>query len=86
MAKACPGTPPCGLAWRSTRPDRSSGQRDGNEDGAEFPRSAYIAPTRDFLLTGGFLETRVDIGGQGRNRTVDTRIFNPLLYQLSYLA
>jgi hypothetical protein len=26
------------------------------------------------------------IGGQGRNRTTDTRIFNPLLYQLSYLA
>ncbi len=25
-------------------------------------------------------------GGQGRNRTNDTRIFNPLLYQLSYLA
>ena len=25
-------------------------------------------------------------GGQGRNRTTDTRIFNPLLYQLSYLA
>jgi hypothetical protein len=25
-------------------------------------------------------------GGQGRNRTIDTRIFNPLLYQLSYLA
>jgi hypothetical protein len=29
------------------------------------------------LLTGG---------GQGRNRTADTRIFSPLLYQLSYLA
>lgn len=28
----------------------------------------------------------VFFGGQGRNRTVDTRIFNPLLYQLSYLA
>ena len=28
----------------------------------------------------------VDIGGQGRNRTTDTRIFSPLLYQLSYLA
>jgi hypothetical protein len=27
-----------------------------------------------------------EIGGQGRNRTTDTRIFNPLLYQLSYLA
>ena len=23
-------------------------------------------------------------GGLGRNRTTDTRIFNPLLYQLSY--
>ena len=28
----------------------------------------------------------VEDGGQGRNRTTDTRIFNPLLYQLSYLA
>ena len=28
-----------------------------------------------------------DIGGaQSRNRTSDTRIFNPLLYQLSYLG
>ena len=26
------------------------------------------------------------IGGQGWNRTSDTRIFSPLLYQLSYLA
>ena len=26
------------------------------------------------------------LGGQGRNRTADTRIFNPLLYRLSYLA
>ncbi|GBG13835.1 uncharacterized protein NMK_1386 [Novimethylophilus kurashikiensis] len=26
------------------------------------------------------------LGGQGQNRTADTRIFNPLLYQLSYLA
>ena len=30
-------------------------------------------------LGGGF-------GGQGGNRTPDTGIFNPLLYQLSYLA
>ncbi len=29
---------------------------------------------------------RLTNGGQGRNRTVDTRIFSPLLYQLSYLA
>jgi len=24
-----------------------------------------------------------NLGGQSRNRTTDTRIFNPLLYQLS---
>ena len=27
-----------------------------------------------------------EIGGQGRNRTSDTRIFSAVLYQLSYLA
>jgi hypothetical protein len=26
------------------------------------------------------------LGGRGRNRTTDTRIFSPLLYRLSYLA
>ena len=33
---------------------------------------------------GGFLG--VLSGGQERDRTADTRIFSPLLYQLSYLA
>ena len=28
----------------------------------------------------------VFVGGQERDRTADTRIFSPLLYQLSYLA
>ena len=40
----------------------------------------------DFTVT---YVTGMDIdsnGGQGRNRTTDTRIFSPLLYQLSYLA
>jgi hypothetical protein len=32
------------------------------------------------------LSARAKDGGQGRNRTIDTRIFSPLLYQLSYLA
>ena len=27
-----------------------------------------------------------NFGGLGRDRTIDTRIFNPLLYQLSYRA
>ena len=26
------------------------------------------------------------MGGDGRNRTADTRIFSPLLYQLSYIT
>jgi hypothetical protein len=30
--------------------------------------------------------TRCATSGQGQNRTADTRIFSPLLYQLSYLA
>ena len=28
----------------------------------------------------------MNVGGLGRNRTTDTRIFNPLLYRLSYRA
>jgi hypothetical protein len=28
----------------------------------------------------------LNTGGLGRNRTTDTRIFNPLLYRLSYRA
>jgi hypothetical protein len=29
---------------------------------------------------------RIQKGAQGRDRTTDTRIFSPLLYQLSYLG
>ena len=36
--------------------------------------------------SGASLSGKGRDGGQGRNRTIDTRIFNPLLYQLSYLA
>jgi hypothetical protein len=33
------------------------------------------------------LDTKIrKYGGLGRNRTTDTRIFNPLLYRLSYRA
>ena len=31
-------------------------------------------------------EKQEETGGLGRNRTTDTRIFNPLLYRLSYRA
>jgi hypothetical protein len=33
-----------------------------------------------------FLNVLRILGGPGRNRTTDTRIFNPLLYRLSYQA
>ena len=38
------------------------------------------APTRRIW------QLRLGNGAQGRNRTSDTRIFSPLLYQLSYLG
>ncbi len=31
-------------------------------------------------------EHAAEFGGLGQNRTADTRIFNPLLYRLSYQA
>ena len=45
------------------------------------PRSP---PDRRATLAGA--RTTGSDGGQGRNRTADTRIFSPLLYRLSYLA
>ena len=33
-----------------------------------------------------FSPISMKFGGQERDRTADTRIFSPLLYQLSYLA
>jgi len=37
-------------------------------------------------LAGALVVSACVTSGQGRNRTADTRIFSPLLYQLSYLA
>ena len=50
---------------------------------AIFPRNRTTGKEK-----GGqaFAQPPVLSGGQGRNRTNDTRIFSPLLYQLSYLA
>ena len=46
-----------------------------------------IGPVRrNFARTAGRQRYQGKNGGQGRNRTNDTRIFSPLLYQLSYLA
>ena len=43
----------------------------------------YLQRLKKTVFTGVFW---VFLGGQERDRTADTRIFSPLLYQLSYLA
>ena len=51
--------------------------------------SASFRKTRDrgdYVGSASSRNKRDGNGGQGRNRTNDTRIFSPLLYQLSYLA
>ena len=51
--------------------------------------SAHRETARHGAVTGGAghgVWARGAKNGQGRNRTGDTRIFSPLLYQLSYLS
>ena len=45
-----------------------------------FYLSNYVNTKKPFSDENGIL------GAQTRNRTADTRIFNPLLYRLSYLG
>ena len=48
--------------------------------------SAYMTGFAAQMKTALIAESRMFSGGPGRNRTTDTRIFNPLLYRLSYQA
>jgi hypothetical protein len=50
--------------------------------GGRKPAYCYRTPKMQNAPRGGVLH----FGGLGRNRTTDTRIFNPLLYRLSYQA
>ena len=45
-----------------------------------------ITLTEQIKKPQALMHLRFIDGGSGRNRTTDTRIFNPLLYQLSYRA
>ena len=49
---------------------------------ANSPRQGDVPPPSSVLSSTRYFR----YGGQGRNRTADTRIFSPLLYLLSYLA
>ena len=63
----------------SGRRDMACGTRKIGRIPAQCGESTDVKkPNREGL---GF-----ESGGLGRNRTTDTRIFNPLLYQLSYRA
>ena len=55
--------------------------KSGGEWPALAPRAAGDREVRRGVRELSRLES-----GQGRSRTADTRIFSPLLYQLSYLA
>jgi len=50
------------------------------------PKCLPLMTTRGLRRAANSPTKSDDYGGQGRNRTADTGIFNPLLYQLSYLA
>ena len=52
----------------------------GADDGA---RTRYLHLGKVALYRMSYIRT---VGASGRNRTSDTRIFSPLLYQLSYLG
>ena len=56
---------------------------------AKLTERGYIMVTHNQnpeTKKAAFLQPFVLFGGPGRNRTTDTRIFNPLLYRLSYQA
>ena len=71
---------------RSTRKHsgHSRAMRDASSDSTCIKRHKRSAPRSKKLCRATTYEGAC--GGRGRNRTADTGIFNPLLYQLSYPA
>ena len=72
---------PFAVAW-SGEPVRLRGL----EWGRKHTRWAYTHALDTKTPEGRGAVRAFESGGQGRNRTTDTRIFSPLLCQLSYLA
>ena len=60
-------------------------QRIHNDLAGRHLLNAQKAPDRSASQSSHRIH-KEDCGAQSRNRTSDTRIFNPLLYQLSYLG
>ncbi len=72
--------------WRLFAVCSSRGDRIRTYD-IQLPKLAlYQAELRPVMLPDKMLKSGYKKSGSGRVRTADTRIFNPLLYQLSYRA
>jgi hypothetical protein len=82
----------CGLGRaRATRPPRNASKsgQSARRNGFRqlFSAHHYTGITQSKTACSAGCVQAVDLfGGLGRNRTTDTRIFNPLLYRLSYQA
>ena len=68
---------PCGL--RANALVAHCCRSESNHIGGSHPPQHTISNAPRFTRL-------LNYGAQGRNRTTDTRIFNPLLYRLSYLG
>ena len=71
---------------RGERKCNLKNQKTKNLEEAKNPRKLLFIT--GFLFICGVLKKleKLYSGGPGQNRTADTRIFSPLLYQLSYQA
>ena len=81
-----PRDPAVTLGHRAGARGDCAGSGAGRSTGAGrfSARTATRSGGRFRIRKSGYYESADN--GQGRNRTADTRIFSPLLYQLSYLA
>jgi hypothetical protein len=81
-------------SWQRFRENRGQKRVELAAIGTVFDRPWHTQNAREPRVFYGIQKRKrptenswaLNSGGQGRNRTTDTRIFNPLLYQLSYLA
>jgi hypothetical protein len=88
---ALEGDPAVGLErvrWRDSRTGREDGRSAAAVDRlcsrCANTRAAQVTKSRDWRDPHRPKPSKTS--AQGRNRTSDTRIFSPLLYQLSYLG
>ena len=63
-----------------------SGETGIVQEGRGYGAGSVCRRNKNANLQGLAFCVDTVLGGPGRNRTTDTRIFNPLLYQLSYQA